>query len=60
LRISKKGNNVTLGEGDIADVIICGPDPTRHIEKIRAFAKAGYDHGYVYQVGADQEGFPIL
>jgi len=44
-------------EDDIADVIVCGPDPAKHIEKIRAFAKAGYDHVYVHQVGPDQEGF---
>jgi hypothetical protein len=44
-------------EDDIADVIICGPDPAKHIEKIQAFAKAGYDHVYVHQVGPDQEGF---
>ena len=31
-------------EDDIADVIVCGPDPAKHLEKIQAFAKAGYDH----------------
>jgi hypothetical protein len=54
----RKGNNVTLGEAGIADVIVYGPDPAKHIEKIQAFAKAGYDHVYVHQVGPDQEGFP--
>ena len=48
---------MTLGEADIADVIVYGPDPAKHIEKIQAFAKAGYDHVYVHQVGPDQEGF---
>jgi hypothetical protein len=44
-------------EDDVADLIVCGSDPAKHIEKIQAFAKAGYDHVYVYQVGPDQEGF---
>jgi G6PDH family F420-dependent oxidoreductase len=47
----------TVREDDIADVIVCGPDPAKHIEKIQTFAKAGYDHVYVHQVGPDQEGF---
>ena len=53
----EEGNHVTLGKDDIADVIVCGPDPAKHIEKIQAFAKAGDDHVYVHQVGPDQEGF---
>ena len=57
MRVSKKGNNVTLGEDDVADVIVWGPDPAKHIEKIQAFAKAGYDRAYVHQVDPDQEGF---
>jgi coenzyme F420-dependent glucose-6-phosphate dehydrogenase len=67
LRISRKGNhghlptihNATqlVREDDIADMIVCEPDPAKHIEKIQAFAKAGYDHVYVHQVGPDQEGF---
>ena len=36
---------------------VSAPDPAKHIEKIQAFAKAGYDHVYVHQVGPDQEGF---
>jgi G6PDH family F420-dependent oxidoreductase len=44
-------------EDDVADVVVCGPDPAKHIKKIQAFAKAGYDHVYVHQVGSDQEGF---
>jgi coenzyme F420-dependent glucose-6-phosphate dehydrogenase len=46
-----------LTEDDVAQVIVCGPDPERHLEKIRAGLEAGYDHIHVYQVGADQEGF---
>jgi G6PDH family F420-dependent oxidoreductase len=44
-------------EDDIGDAIVCGPDPDRHVEAIREFIDAGYDHVYVHQVGPDQEGF---
>jgi coenzyme F420-dependent glucose-6-phosphate dehydrogenase len=47
----------TVSEGDVAESVLCGPDPERHIAKIRAFIDAGYDHVYVHQVGPDQEGF---
>jgi G6PDH family F420-dependent oxidoreductase len=44
-------------EDDVAESVVCGPDPERHIEQIREFEAAGYDHVYVHQVGPDQEGF---
>lgn len=44
-------------EEDIAEAVVCGPDPDLHLEAIEEFAKAGYDHVYVHQVGPDQEGF---
>jgi coenzyme F420-dependent glucose-6-phosphate dehydrogenase len=44
-------------EDALAKVVTCGPDPERHIERIRAGIDAGYDHVHVYQVGPDQEGF---
>ena len=47
----------SVREEDVAESIICGPDPERHLEAIRKFEKAGYDHVYVHQVGPDQEGF---
>jgi coenzyme F420-dependent glucose-6-phosphate dehydrogenase len=46
-----------LREEDVAKVIECGPDPERHVAKIRTGIDAGYDHIHVYQVGPDQEGF---
>jgi G6PDH family F420-dependent oxidoreductase len=46
-----------VSEDDVADVIICGSDPRRHIEKIREYADAGFTHVYVHQVGPDQEAF---
>jgi hypothetical protein len=36
---------------------VCGPDPDRHLEKIREYAKGGFDHVCIHQVGPDQEGF---
>jgi len=39
------------------EAIICGPDPEKHVEAIREYADAGYDHVCVHQVGFDQEGF---
>jgi coenzyme F420-dependent glucose-6-phosphate dehydrogenase len=44
-------------EEDVAQAIICGPDPERHIAGIQEFVEAGYDHVYVHQIGPDQEGF---
>jgi coenzyme F420-dependent glucose-6-phosphate dehydrogenase len=44
-------------EDDVAEAIICGPDPKKHIDKINEFAKAGFDHVYVHQVGPNQKGF---
>jgi coenzyme F420-dependent glucose-6-phosphate dehydrogenase len=46
-----------VDEGDIAASVVCGPDPERHIEAIKEYVAAGYDHVYVHQVGPDQEGF---
>ena len=47
----------SVSEDDVAKSIVCGPDPEPHLEKIRKFADAGYDHVYVHQIGPDQEGF---
>ena len=41
----------------VAERVVCGPDPERHLEKIREFQEAGFDHVAVHQVGPDQEGF---
>jgi G6PDH family F420-dependent oxidoreductase len=44
-------------EDDVAEVVVCGPDAARHIEKIQHCIAAGYDHIYIHQIGPDQEGF---
>jgi coenzyme F420-dependent glucose-6-phosphate dehydrogenase len=44
-------------EEDVAESVVCGPDPERHLEQIRAFEQAGFDHVFVHQIGPDQDGF---
>ena len=46
-----------VSEDDVADRVVCGPDPERHVEGISTFLEAGFDHVYVHQVGSDQDGF---
>lgn len=47
----------TVREEDVAETVACGPDPDRHIEAIREYADAGFDHVWVHQIGPDQQGF---
>jgi coenzyme F420-dependent glucose-6-phosphate dehydrogenase len=44
-------------EDQVAESVVCGPDPRPMIEKLQAFVDAGFDHVYVHQVGPDQQGF---
>jgi coenzyme F420-dependent glucose-6-phosphate dehydrogenase len=48
---------VMVSEDDIAETIVCGPDPEKHLVGIRTYLEAGFDWVYVHQVGPDQEGF---
>jgi coenzyme F420-dependent glucose-6-phosphate dehydrogenase len=41
----------------VAESIVCGPDPARYHEQIKAYLDAGFTHVYLHQVGYDQEGF---
>lgn len=41
----------------VAKSVICGPDPQRHVDAIRRFLDAGFDHVYVHQIGPDQDRF---
>ncbi|HEX6348868.1 MAG TPA: TIGR03557 family F420-dependent LLM class oxidoreductase [Candidatus Dormibacteraeota bacterium] len=34
-----------------------GPDPAKHAAAVVEFARAGFDHVWVHQVGPDQDGF---
>jgi coenzyme F420-dependent glucose-6-phosphate dehydrogenase len=44
-------------EDAVAEVIVCGPDPAKHVAAITQYVKAGFDHVLVHQVGPDQAGF---
>ena len=46
-----------ITEAQVADAVVCGPDPGRHLAAIRRATRAGYDHVCVHQIGPDQEGF---
>jgi G6PDH family F420-dependent oxidoreductase len=41
----------------VAEQVPCGSDADLHIEKVRAFADAGFDELYVNQIGPDQDAF---
>jgi G6PDH family F420-dependent oxidoreductase len=47
----------SLSADDVAQSVVCGPDPDRHRAAIQEYVDAGYDHVYVHQVGPDQRGF---
>jgi coenzyme F420-dependent glucose-6-phosphate dehydrogenase len=47
----------SIREQDVAEKVICGPDPERHVEGIEKFLDAGYDHVYLHQIGPEQDGF---
>ena len=47
----------TITEEEIAQAVICGPDPTPHIAAITQAAEAGYTHVWVHQIGPDQADF---
>jgi coenzyme F420-dependent glucose-6-phosphate dehydrogenase len=44
-------------EDDVAESVVCGPDPEKHLDAIREFVETGFDEVYVHQVGPDQDGF---
>jgi coenzyme F420-dependent glucose-6-phosphate dehydrogenase len=41
----------------VAEEVICGPDARPVLDKIEEYAKTGFTHVYLHQVGPDQEGF---
>ena len=47
----------SVTEDQIAETIVCGPNPQKHLDKIEEAVNNGADHVYVHQVGKDQEGF---
>jgi G6PDH family F420-dependent oxidoreductase len=43
-------------EERLKEAVVCGPDVDRHVDAIREYERAGYDHVFIHQVGPDQEG----
>ena len=43
-------------EQTLAESIVCGPDPEKHLEKINKAFDAGFDFVHVHQVGPNQAG----
>lgn len=46
-----------LREEDVAEKIVCGPDPTQYIDQLREYDKAGFPNVFIHQIGSDQGGF---
>jgi coenzyme F420-dependent glucose-6-phosphate dehydrogenase len=42
---------------DLEDLVPAGPDPAPYIEAIERYAKAGFEHVALHQIGQDQGGF---
>jgi hypothetical protein len=41
----------------VAEKISCGPSAERHLQAIRTFTEAGFDHIVLVQIGPEQEYF---
>ncbi|HEX2293924.1 MAG TPA: TIGR03557 family F420-dependent LLM class oxidoreductase [Actinomycetota bacterium] len=46
-----------LDADKVSETLAVGPDPDVHIENIRKFVDAGFDHVWIHQIGPDQDGF---
>jgi coenzyme F420-dependent glucose-6-phosphate dehydrogenase len=46
-----------VDEAAASKQVTCGPDPEVHLEAIKKYVDAGFDHIYFHQIGPDQEGF---
>jgi G6PDH family F420-dependent oxidoreductase len=46
-----------VSEDVVAQKVTCGPSSKRHLETIRKFIEAGYDHIILVQIGPDQNYF---
>jgi len=42
---------------DLAEKVVCGPDPEPYMKMLYKYIDAGFDHLYIHQVGPAQEGF---
>lgn len=46
-----------VSEDELAKQIVCSPDPGKHLDQVRLYAQAGYDHIMVHNVGEDEDAF---
>jgi coenzyme F420-dependent glucose-6-phosphate dehydrogenase len=46
-----------VSEDQVAESILCSPDPEKHAQHMQPFIDAGYDHVFVHQIGPDQDSF---
>lgn len=46
-----------VSEEDVAQEVVCGPDPEPYLEKLREYEQAGFSHVWLHQVGPNQAGF---
>jgi G6PDH family F420-dependent oxidoreductase len=44
-------------EDQVAEEVVCGPDPEAYLAKVQPYLDAGFDHVYFHQIGPDQAGF---
>lgn len=44
-------------EDQVADKVVCGPDPQPALDAVRTAVDSGIDHIYFHQVGPDQDAF---
>jgi G6PDH family F420-dependent oxidoreductase len=47
----------TVTLDDVTGQFACGPDPERHLEVIKPFVDAGFDHVVLMNAGPDPDGF---
>jgi len=59
LRTVKHFEQVTamVKKEDLAEKVVCGPDPEPYFKLLQKYIDAGFDHLYIHQVGPDQAGF---
>ncbi|BBZ74184.1 hypothetical protein MPRS_52770 [Mycobacterium paraseoulense] len=41
----------------VAETITCGPDPEKHVARVRTYLDADIDEVHVQQIGPDMDGF---
>lgn len=47
----------TVREEDVAENVICGNDPQKHLDAIQKYIDLGFQYVYVHQIGPDQDKF---